>query len=282
MLNHEFPLCRERFLYHHCRPPEFSIACTAGNLANLCTGRLTRVMQPSPRKSSRTAAGSSSTAGSARSRPTASGSWRWKRSIPAAARQPSIVSHIIERVRLFAREAGKPEIRPVDVNDVMRTAVSMVGAHFRVHGILLACELADTVLPVSANPYSLEEVLVNVLTNARDAVPEKVLAGGAGLAAPTHRVADAGNLPPRARADGDSSHRQGHRHPGKAPRQGVQTVLHHQRTEPGNEDRTGGLQADCGTVRRHDQHHVRGRPWHHRHRLAPGRGARQEGQLRWA
>ena len=34
----------------------------------------------------------------------------------------------------------------------------------------LACELAETVPSVSANPFSLEEVLVNLLTNARDAV----------------------------------------------------------------------------------------------------------------
>ena len=88
------------------------------------------------------------------------------------------MAHIIERVRMFAREAGKLEVRPVQLNDVVRAALGMVGEHFRARGIAVECELAEDLPAVPANPFSLEEVVLNLLTNARDAVFEKAEAGG--------------------------------------------------------------------------------------------------------
>ena len=64
------------------------------------------------------------------------------------------------------------------------------GAHLRIHGILLACELAETAPPIAANPYSLEEVLVNLISQR----PRRGAGKNAGRrrdrAAPAHRVAD--------------------------------------------------------------------------------------------
>lgn len=86
--------------------------------------------------------------------------------------------HIIEHVRLFAREAGKPELSEVQVNEVVESAMDMLEAQFRSHGLELICELAAGLSPVQANPYSLEEVLLNLLNNALDAVDEKAVAVG--------------------------------------------------------------------------------------------------------
>ena len=91
--------------------------------------------------------------------------------------QADRMSHIIERVRTFAREAGKLAVSPVQLNDVVREALGMVGEHFRARGITLGCELADALPPVPANAFSLEEVVLNLLTNARDAAMEKIEAG---------------------------------------------------------------------------------------------------------
>jgi PAS domain S-box-containing protein len=78
--------------------------------------------------------------------------------------------HIIEHVRLFAREAGKPALSPVQINSVVESAVDLLGAQFRSHGLTLDTELAAGLPPVQANPFSLEEVLLNLVNNARDAV----------------------------------------------------------------------------------------------------------------
>ncbi len=81
--------------------------------------------------------------------------------------------HIIEHVRMFAREAGKPNPVPVQANDVVRSGMEMLGAQFRSHGLELASELSEGLPLVSANPFSLEEVILNLLNNARDAIEGK-------------------------------------------------------------------------------------------------------------
>ncbi len=82
--------------------------------------------------------------------------------------------HIIDHVRMFAREAGKPELAPVQVNDVVQSGMDMVNAQFRSRGVDLESDLAEGLPPVSANPFSLEEVILNLLNNARDALEEQL------------------------------------------------------------------------------------------------------------
>ena len=86
--------------------------------------------------------------------------------------------HIIEHVRLFAREAGKPEVLPVQVNEVVASSVDMLEAQFRSRGIEMTSELAEDLPPVLANSYSLEEVMLNLLNNARDAVEDQIQVKG--------------------------------------------------------------------------------------------------------
>jgi len=85
--------------------------------------------------------------------------------------------HIIEHIRIFARESGKPELRPVKVNDVIRASMDLLGTQFRSRGIQLERELMESLPVISANPFSLEEVVINLLINARDAVEEQMNAG---------------------------------------------------------------------------------------------------------
>ncbi len=61
--------------------------------------------------------------------------------------QADRMSHIIEHVRIFAREAGKPELRPVNVNDVIESSTNLLGAQFSSHGLTLEKSLA-TGLPL--------------------------------------------------------------------------------------------------------------------------------------
>ena len=78
--------------------------------------------------------------------------------------------HIIDHVRHFARDAGKAEREEVQVNEVVRSATDLIGVQFRSHGVHIVTDLATDLPPVWINPFSLEEVLINLLTNARDAV----------------------------------------------------------------------------------------------------------------
>jgi len=87
--------------------------------------------------------------------------------------QADRMSHIIEHVRLFARNAGKPEKHMIKVNDVVRSAINMLGAQINSRGIELNLDLCTEDARIHANPFSLEEVILNLLLNARDAIEAK-------------------------------------------------------------------------------------------------------------
>jgi PAS domain S-box-containing protein len=88
--------------------------------------------------------------------------------------QADRMAYIIEHVRMFAREADRPETRPVNVNDVVESSLGLVSAQLRQRGLELECDLAENLPEVEANPFTLEEVVLNLVTNARDAVEERV------------------------------------------------------------------------------------------------------------
>jgi len=84
--------------------------------------------------------------------------------------QADRMARIIEHVRLFAREAGKPETTIVDINEVASGALDLLSAQFRSHGLTLDAELGEALPPMRVNRYSLEEAVLNLVINARDAV----------------------------------------------------------------------------------------------------------------
>jgi signal transduction histidine kinase len=88
--------------------------------------------------------------------------------------QADRMSRIIEHVRIFAREAGKMETQPVFVNDVVVSCINLVGAQFSDHGLTLQKNLTENLSPVYVNPFSLEEVLLNLIVNGRDAVETRL------------------------------------------------------------------------------------------------------------
>ena len=73
---------------------------------------------------------------------------------------------------MFARGAGKPQVTDVAINKVVQSSVDMVGTQFNTNGIDLTTNLAEELPLISANAFSLEEVLFNLLSNARDAVAD--------------------------------------------------------------------------------------------------------------
>ena len=101
----------------------------------------------------------------------------WDMGLEAVARdmttivaQADRMTHIIEHVRMFARDAGKAERGSVQINEAVRSAVGMLESQFRSNGIRLVCELTENLPAVEANSFSLEEVILNLMSNARDAM----------------------------------------------------------------------------------------------------------------
>jgi C4-dicarboxylate-specific signal transduction histidine kinase len=83
------------------------------------------------------------------------------------------IRHIINHVRTFSRDQEKEKPERVDVGRVIRNAVSLVDQQYRNHNIALVLELPPEPLCVSGNPFRLEQVLLNLMSNAKYAVESK-------------------------------------------------------------------------------------------------------------
>ncbi len=84
------------------------------------------------------------------------------------------VQKIIEHMKAFARKRVKQEYDEIDINTPVRESLLLIGQQLKAHQIELNLQL-DTQLPkVKADPYQVEQILVNLINNARDALDEKV------------------------------------------------------------------------------------------------------------
>jgi len=61
----------------------------------------------------------------------------------------------------------------IDINDPIRDTFKILGQQLKVHGIGVVLELAEGLPPVFADHNRLEQVFMNLVTNARDALDEK-------------------------------------------------------------------------------------------------------------
>jgi C4-dicarboxylate-specific signal transduction histidine kinase len=77
----------------------------------------------------------------------------------------SIISHL----RTFGRVAPV-EVTPVDVDDVIERSLLLMHEQLRLRGIEIELDLCPDEMTVVGNPIQLEQVFINLLTNARDAL----------------------------------------------------------------------------------------------------------------
>jgi C4-dicarboxylate-specific signal transduction histidine kinase len=76
---------------------------------------------------------------------------------------------IIRHIRTFARTAPLSQ-EAVSINEVLRQSVSLMVEEFRLHHISVVFHLDETQPLVFGNMIQLEQIFVNLLTNARDAM----------------------------------------------------------------------------------------------------------------
>jgi PAS domain S-box-containing protein len=94
---------------------------------------------------------------------------RLRRTLEATVQQVKKSAEIITHLRIFARTSVK-QSEPVDMHAVIRSAASLVEAQLRLRNVHLSLELCPGRPIVLGNAIQLEQVLINLLTNARDAV----------------------------------------------------------------------------------------------------------------
>jgi C4-dicarboxylate-specific signal transduction histidine kinase len=93
------------------------------------------------------------------------------RDLEKAMEQVRKATEIISHLRTFGR-AARVSIEQVDIDDVIERSLLLVHEQLRLRGIEVELELCPDELLVVANPIQLEQVFINLLTNARDALTD--------------------------------------------------------------------------------------------------------------
>lgn len=90
---------------------------------------------------------------------------------------------IIQHLRVFSRDTSEEPSALFSVNDVIHSSLSLLRSQLKSHGIELEVELAENLPAVAGTANQVEQVLLNLLANARDALDEKeeATAGDASL-----------------------------------------------------------------------------------------------------
>ncbi len=83
------------------------------------------------------------------------------------------INQIIQHVRIFSRDQQESLNEEVDVVHVIDNALSLVKMQLKDHQIDLQLHVPNEKMIVEGNPYRLEQVFLNLLSNARYAVEEK-------------------------------------------------------------------------------------------------------------
>ena len=83
------------------------------------------------------------------------------------------IRNLIDHVREFSRSHDGYILSPFNINQSILNALSMVSEQFRIAGIDLVSQLDENLPEIKGNTYKFEQVMLNFISNSKDALIEK-------------------------------------------------------------------------------------------------------------
>ncbi|MFT5367667.1 MAG: C4-dicarboxylate-specific signal transduction histidine kinase [Candidatus Latescibacterota bacterium] len=80
------------------------------------------------------------------------------------------MSNTVEHLRVFSRDTSQEPGTPLDLNDVIHSSLDIIGTQLKNHGVDVKLDLTETLPKITGHPYQLEQIFLNLLGNARDAL----------------------------------------------------------------------------------------------------------------
>ena len=90
------------------------------------------------------------------------------------------MGNTIDHLRVFSRDTSRQPGVLFAVNEALDASLHLVRARLKSHGVGLHLETAAPLPPVYGHPHRLEQVFLNLLTNALDSLDEKAARAAAG------------------------------------------------------------------------------------------------------
>lgn len=84
---------------------------------------------------------------------------------------------IIKQLRTFTRKSTE-DFQWIQIHDVIEESLLMMHQQLKIKGITIEKEFSKDIPAVYCNPFQLEQVFINLTTNARDAIEQKGEKGG--------------------------------------------------------------------------------------------------------
>jgi PAS domain S-box-containing protein len=82
------------------------------------------------------------------------------------------VAAIVRNLRSFARQEGEPYAE-MKLSEIVNSTLALIAVMLRKEGIELRVDVPEDTPPVRCHPQQIQQVLMNLLTNARDALNER-------------------------------------------------------------------------------------------------------------
>jgi PAS domain S-box-containing protein len=92
-----------------------------------------------------------------------------RESVSRIVRDAHRASDVIRSLRALTRKSG-PQLMPLEINDAIQEVLALTGNELRQHGVALRTDLSIEVRPVLGDRVQLQQVLLNLITNAVDAM----------------------------------------------------------------------------------------------------------------
>jgi len=83
------------------------------------------------------------------------------------------INKIIEHIRLFSRDQQQETQQKIDIKEILENALSMIQIQFKNHNITIQNNFENLESGTIGNKYRLEQVFLNLLSNARDSLEDK-------------------------------------------------------------------------------------------------------------
>ncbi len=85
----------------------------------------------------------------------------------------SRMSSVIDHIRIFSRKQNQNEYTQFDLNSTIKNALKLITEQYANHNIEISVETINEETWIYGNTYQIEQVILNLLTNAKDALEKK-------------------------------------------------------------------------------------------------------------